>query len=61
MSVTTCVRGFVRAVGLAAGAFGSSTFWNFSVCSDTLAMVPAPSMRNSAGAAPAPCPRMTDT
>ena len=30
----TWVRGFCRAVVLAAGAFGSSTFWNLSVCSE---------------------------
>ena len=35
----TWVRGFCRAVALAAGAFGSSTFWNRSDGSDTLSIV----------------------
>ena len=45
----------------AVSTFGSSSFENFIDCSETMLMVSAPSTRRSAGAAPAPCPRMTWT
>ena len=61
MSVTVSLRGLRRPAALAAGAFGRSTFENLRPDSDTASTLPPPSTRNSAGAAPAPCPRITET
>ena len=49
------------AAALATGAFGSSTLWNFSGLQRDVRSGRLPSIRNSAGAAPAPCPRITET
>ena len=60
MSVTDDARP-PRPVALAAAGFGSVTLVNFRLSKATRSILPAPSMRRSAGFASGPCPRITET